>query len=446
MSSRSGSFTINKGVTNLALDVLKFALDGAEIKQEGDRFVHLQSELGERRYTKLCEDVDLALEEIHYCQEGLDIVRINAQVDEHGQEIVSPAQVEQMRQMKDLINHDYLVLELRPGAPTAEVMHIMAHKLRGGIHITHIPSSDVTSVFHDGVRCFTVACRKKRIRLEALVAILKEEDPDYSLRNANCWDYAKNTAKRLVKGCVEVPGISSAEKARLQAEHDNLEANLTFHHFQNVAKSLLRNVARNSSRVSTPAVPLELPSVPRARNSLRIWDSSEGLMDRLPQALELSSLPRARNSLRVSDSSKALMDLSPQTLELSSTPMTLNAFKVSNPSEGLMDRTPQVQELSSSPADRSNSSEVLNPSRSVDLLFSEPANPTRLNSFSASNSSGGLPRAAPELSSSLVAPPANLASTGRLCLQIVFLVLCLVINNLGLGPWASTLLGASNSG
>lgn len=103
LSTRSGSFTIGKGLISLALDALKFAVDGAEIKQEGDRYVHLQSELGERRYTKLCEDVDLALEEIHYCQEGLDIVRINAragdQASQSGQEIVPPAQLEQMRQV-----------------------------------------------------------------------------------------------------------------------------------------------------------------------------------------------------------------------------------------------------------------------------------------------------------------------------------------------------------
>lgn len=70
-------------------------MDGAEIKQEGDLFVHLQSELGERRYSKLLEDVDLSLDEIHYCQEGLDIMRIN-----QGQEVVSAAQSEQMKQVR----------------------------------------------------------------------------------------------------------------------------------------------------------------------------------------------------------------------------------------------------------------------------------------------------------------------------------------------------------
>lgn len=335
-------------------------------------------------------------------------------------------------QMKDLINHDYLVLNIRPGEPKAELLHIMAHKLRGGIHITHIPSSDIASVFHEGVRCFTVDCgkrEKKRIRLETLLAILKEEDPDYSLRNANCWDYAKNSAKRLVKGCVEVRGISSAERARLQTEHDNLEANLAFRHIQNVAKSLLRNVsseARDSSGISTSSVlqnssrAVELSPLPTARNSFRV-SNSLGLLDRLPQVVELSSdpiastAPTAPNSARVLSFSRAMKLDSSQT-----------ALSVSR--------------------DSNSSSEVLNSPRSVDLLFS-PADPTALNSSRASNSSGIVDSSrAAEISSSLAAPTAPLASSAKLCLQIAFLMFCLIINNLGLGPWASSLLGGSNSG
>ena len=98
-SRTSGSHTIGRGLTTLALDALKLALDGAEIKQEGDHFVHIQSELGDRRYRKLCEDVDLTLTEIHYCQEGLDIARINVRDRDQGKELVSQAQVEEMRQV-----------------------------------------------------------------------------------------------------------------------------------------------------------------------------------------------------------------------------------------------------------------------------------------------------------------------------------------------------------
>lgn len=343
-------------------------------------------------------------------------------------------------QMKDLINHDYLVLKIRPGEPKAEVLHIMAHKLRGGIHISHIASSDVTSVFHDDVRCFTVDCGKrepKRIRLEALLAILKEEDPDYSLRNANCWDYAKNTAKRLVKGCVEVRGISSAEKARLQSEHDNLEANLTFRHIQNVAKSLIRNASSrasvsNSSRLLNPSRAAELSSLPTSLDSFKISDFTRLLSPSTTK--ELSSLPAAQNSSGVSNFSGILN--SSRAEELSSLPRAQNSSRVSN-SARLVDCSPEVEELSPPPRTR-NSSEVLDIRRSVDLAFS-PTDATASNSAGIVNS----PRAA-EFSSSLSAPTAPLASSGKLCLQIVFLLLCLIINNIGLGPWASSLIGGSN--
>ena len=281
--------------------------------------------------------------------------------------------------MKDLINHDYLVLKIQPGEPNAEALHIMAHKLRGGIHVTHIPSTDLASVFHEGVRCFTIDCdrgERKRIRLWAIIALLKVEDPDYSLRNANCWDYAKNTAKRLVKACVEVGSISAAEKARLQNEHDHLEANLAFRHMHNIAKSLLRRIsagAQNPSRVS---------------NSSRALDSTRTLsLLSAPLADSAASdLARVLNSARLLDSSPAV--------ELSSPPPpTLDLSGAAN-----------VSELPTSPA-------LLNSPRAMELS-SPPA----------------------------IAPSPN---SGKIFLQIVFLLLWLIINNLGLGPWAIGLLGST---
>ncbi|KAG0616172.1 hypothetical protein M758_5G095600 [Ceratodon purpureus] len=516
VSSRSGSYTISRGLTTLALDALKLALDGAEIKQEGDHFVHLQSELGDRRFRKLCEDADLALTEIHYCQEGLDIARINARGDHQRlDQTVSQAQVEEMRQMKDLINHDYLILKLQPGEPNTEPLHIMAHKLRGGIHITHIPSSDISTIFHEGVRCFTVDCHKgepKRIRLWELIAMLKLEDPDYSLRNANCWDYAKNTAKRLVRGCAQVGNISASEKTRLQKEHDTLEANLAVRHMHNIAKSLLRRISSGSrasnpsslapklsSSLSTPSA-LDSVSNPSRASNLASLPSTSAASDHLvsnpsslaskiaslstPSALDLVSNPSSLASkLSSSLSTPSALDLVSNSSSLASklaSPSTSAAsdYLVSNPSS-LASKiatlsTPAAIDLVSNPS--SLASKLASPlsipaaldlvSNSARFLDSEPA--AGLSSTQAADRvlsevlrSDQLVMNSPtvqEISSARDQPATSYArdhqaaasagpvvGTGRICLQIVFLVFWLILNHVGLGPWAWSLLGSTGA-
>lgn len=120
--------------------------------------------------------------------------------------------------MKDLINYDYFVFNIWLGELKVELFYIMVYKFWGGIYIIYILSSDIVSVFYEGVCCFIVdcgKCEKKCIWFEIFFVIFKEEDFDYSLCNVNCWDYVKNLVKWLVKGCVEVCGISLVERVRL---------------------------------------------------------------------------------------------------------------------------------------------------------------------------------------------------------------------------------------
>ncbi|KAG0577164.1 hypothetical protein KC19_5G135700 [Ceratodon purpureus] len=512
VSSRSGSYTISRGLTTLALDALKLALDGAEIKQEGDHFVHLQSELGDRRFRKLCEDADLALTEIHYCQEGLDIARINARGDQRLDQTVSQAQVEEMRQMKDLINHDYLILKLQPGEPNTEPLHIMAHKLRGGIHITHIPSSDISTIFHEGVRCFTVDCHRgepKRIRLWELIAMLKLEDPDYSLRNANCWDYAKNTAKRLVRGCAQVGNISASEKTRLQKEHDTLEANLAVRHMHNIAKSLIRRISSGSrasnpsslapklsSSLSTPSA-LDSVSNPSRASNLASLPSTSAASDHLvsnPSSLasKIASLstPAALDSVSNSSSlaSKLASPSTPAASDLVSNPSslaskfaslsTLAALDlVSNPSSlaskfaspstpAALDSVSNSSSLASKLASPSTAAALDLVSNSARFLDSEPAaevsstqaadlvlsevlrsdqlvmNSSTVQEISSARDQPAINHARDHQAAASAGP---VMGTGRICLQIVFLVFWLILNHLGLGPWAWSLLGSTGA-
>lgn len=217
---------------------------------------------------------------------------------------------------------------------------------------------------------------------------------------------------------------------------------------QNVAKSLLRNLSTRA-RVSAPS-----PSPSRRLNS------SEGLLNRLPQVVELLSVAspassslskfiRASTSVAPLNSSEGLVNRLPQLVELISDALPANSIRASTSSERFMNRSPQLEELS---MDAEPSSELLSSSsrlpQVVDLSTSSEvvddfprsvlSEPRDLKSVVVTDSS----RAA-EVSS---APAPPLASTGKLCLQILFLLLCIIINSLGLGPWASSLLRGSGSG
>lgn len=156
--------------------------------------------------------------------------------------------------MSSLINHDYLILELHSGVPSAGTIYIKAEKAsapKPGIHINAIPAVSITDVLHRGVKLLTVDCGNKPIGMTELLAVLKKEDPDYSLRNANCWDYALATTKHLLKRCVEVPGLSAQEKDRLLRVHDSLEANLSRKHIRNTVRNVMEGFGNLMSSSST---------------------------------------------------------------------------------------------------------------------------------------------------------------------------------------------------
>lgn len=133
-------------------------------------------------------------------------------------------------QMRGLINHDYLVLELESGG--AAKLHIFAEKLTGraqevGIHIEAlVDKSEVDYRLHEGVRLYAMQCRTK-IRLPKIEEILKvATDPHYNLKDNNCWDYAFAATRRLLNECTACVGPESPEYNRLKQMHDNLEGDL----------------------------------------------------------------------------------------------------------------------------------------------------------------------------------------------------------------------------
>jgi hypothetical protein len=135
---------------------------------------------------------------------------------------------ERVQSVKHLINHDYLVLEIRPGDTREDRFFISAQKQNGekpGIHIASVKLEEKASVLHEGVLHYSINCNKK-IPLKTLIEILKEGDAHYNLRDANCWDYATAATKRVLKECAHLPGTSEEEKIRLEKEHYDLEANL----------------------------------------------------------------------------------------------------------------------------------------------------------------------------------------------------------------------------
>ena len=274
--------------------------------------------------------------------------------------------------------------------------------------------------------------------------MLKLEDPDYSLRNANCWDYAKNTAKRLVRGCAQVGNISASEKTRLQKEHDTLEANLAVRHMHNIAKSLIRRIS-SGSRASNP------PSLAPKLSSSLSTPSALDSVSNPSRASNLASLPStsaASDHLVSNPSSLASKFASlstPAALDLVSNPSSL-ASKLASPlsipaaldlvsnSARFLDSEPAA-ELSSTQAADLVLSEVL---RSDQLVMNSPT----VQEISSARDQPATSYARDHQAAASAGP---VMGTGRICLQIVFLVFWLILNHVGLGPWAWSLLGSTGA-
>lgn len=197
----------------------------------GDVYCHISGTLGDTKYNAFCTDCTLVT--INYCERALEqVAQISVQglQDASGGSDVSAAQVQKIKEMRGLINHDYLVLELESGG--AAKLHILAEKLTGrahevGIHIEAlVDKSEVDYRLHEGVRLYAMQCRTK-IRLPKIEEILKvATDPHYNLKDNNCWDYAFAATRRLLNECTACVGPESPEYNRLKQMHDNLEGDL----------------------------------------------------------------------------------------------------------------------------------------------------------------------------------------------------------------------------
>ena len=80
------------------------------------------------------------------------------------------------------------------------------------------------------VRLFTIRCFGREVgRLPEILAILADYSPEYSLRDQNCWQYTRWTARRLMQRCQQQgqgQGQLSDEELRLlQIEEDSIETN-----------------------------------------------------------------------------------------------------------------------------------------------------------------------------------------------------------------------------
>jgi len=155
-------------------------------------------------------------------------------------------------QKKRLINHDFLMLKLQPGAPDKPAIYIMAEKVaagedgsKAGIHIS-IPEGGENMERKCCLR--RIECRSQ-IGLLDLTAILKKQSPDYDLINDNCWDYARNTTKFLLEECILRSSGACEDQKRLQKELKNLDANLVNKHFVNTSERIVKYAVNTGERI-----------------------------------------------------------------------------------------------------------------------------------------------------------------------------------------------------
>ncbi|XP_024397987.1 uncharacterized protein [Physcomitrium patens] len=227
------SYRSRRSIVNTALELAKqHTGDSAHLTTiAGDVYCHISGTLGDTKYNAFCTDCTLVT--INYCERALEqVAQISVQglQDASGGSDVSAAQVQKIKEMRGLINHDYLVLELESGG--AAKLHILAEKLTGraqevGIHIEAlVDKSEVDYRLHEGVRLYAMQCRTK-IGLSKIEEILKgATDAHYNLKDNNCWDYAFAATRRLLNECTACVGPESPEYNRLKQMHDNLEGDL----------------------------------------------------------------------------------------------------------------------------------------------------------------------------------------------------------------------------
>lgn len=137
-----------------------------------------------------------------------------------------------------IINHDYLVLEVGYGdGDQAEKLFVRAEKTghppeKAGILVTVDDEYEQTK---STVCLFTIRCFGRDIgRLPEILAILVDFNPEYSLRDQNCWQYTRRTARRLVRECQQGGGLSDEELRLLQIEEESVERRIAGTHLKRV--------------------------------------------------------------------------------------------------------------------------------------------------------------------------------------------------------------------
>ncbi|KAG0620761.1 hypothetical protein M758_4G241600 [Ceratodon purpureus] len=200
---------------------------------------HVEETLGSAKYEDICKR-HTVLNNIHYCQSGLSfvdgfhnphkIIPVPGSSD-LGDAVARPA----------IINHDYLVLEVGYGYD-GEKLFVRAEKMgqppeKAGILLTVDPNYEETE---STVRLFTIRCFGREIgRLPEILAILADHNPEYSLRDQNCWQYTRWTARRLIQRCQQQQRegeLSDEELRLLQIEEDSIERRIASTHLKRIVR------------------------------------------------------------------------------------------------------------------------------------------------------------------------------------------------------------------
>jgi hypothetical protein len=225
---------VGRELARSALNVV--SRESSRRRIEGDVYDSVQTELGRSTYESIRSSS--VLECIRYCQSGL--ITIVPSINPILESAERTRQAHVVEKARDLINHDFLVLQFQH-QHSSDKLYIRAEKLgrpeeKAGVHIA-VDKSFPTNAH--AVTLFTVAVGHK-IELDVVLENLAGHPAHYVLSEENCWKYARAAAKSLLLRCRELPGLTDTEKERLRTEAENIKAN--------VARKFVRNVVSHSAR------------------------------------------------------------------------------------------------------------------------------------------------------------------------------------------------------
>ena len=160
-------------------------------------------------------------------------------------------------QKKRLINHDFLILKIQSGPRHGQPvdLYIFAEKVgkdeinKAGIYITKFEEDP--AVIDTKYALHSIDCHPTCFgSLLKLVETLKQCSPDYNVVHSNCWDYAYETTKLLLKKCIQISkdrGGAEEDRQRLHEELKHFAANKVRNHGRNQGKRV-KNFAKTTWR------------------------------------------------------------------------------------------------------------------------------------------------------------------------------------------------------